>query len=129
MVLEIVLILFFYMKLSSLQASFIEETIFSPLYILVSFVIDKVNIGGYVSLWICLLIHFPVSLYESCLHSSSHIMRNAGLDEAQAGIKIAGKNINNHRNADDTIPMAEREELSTIYVRECSAYVFLQRFL
>ena len=37
-------------------------------------------------------------------------MRNAGLDEAQAGIKIAGRNINNLRYADDTIFMAEREE-------------------
>ena len=37
-------------------------------------------------------------------------MRNAGLDEAQAGIKIAGRNINNLRNADDTILMAESEE-------------------
>ena len=37
-------------------------------------------------------------------------MRNAGLDEAQAGIKIAGRNINNLRYANDTIPMAEREE-------------------
>ena len=37
-------------------------------------------------------------------------MQNAGLDEAQAGIKISGRNINNLRNADDTILMAEREE-------------------
>ena len=37
-------------------------------------------------------------------------MRNAGLDEAQAGIKIAGRNINNLRYADDTTLMAEREE-------------------
>ena len=37
-------------------------------------------------------------------------MRNASLDEAQAGIKIAGKNINNLRYADDTILMAESEE-------------------
>ena len=37
-------------------------------------------------------------------------MRNAGLDEAQAGIKIAGKNINNLRYADDTTLVAEREE-------------------
>ena len=37
-------------------------------------------------------------------------MRNAGLEEAQAGIKIAGKNINNLRDADDTIFMAESEE-------------------
>ena len=37
-------------------------------------------------------------------------MRNAGLEEAQAGIKIAGRNINNLRYADDTILMAESEE-------------------
>ena len=37
-------------------------------------------------------------------------MRNAGLDEAQAGIKVAGRNINNYRYADDTTLMAEREE-------------------
>ena len=37
-------------------------------------------------------------------------MRNAGLEETQAGIKIAGRNINNLRNADDTILMAESEE-------------------
>ena len=42
-------------------------------------------------------------------------MRNAGLDEAQAGIKIAGKNINNLRYADDTILMAEsKEELKSL---------------
>ena len=37
-------------------------------------------------------------------------MRNAGLEEAQAGIKTAGRNINNLRYADDTTPMAESEE-------------------
>ena len=37
-------------------------------------------------------------------------MRNAGLDEAQAGIKIAGRNINNLRYADDTILMAESKK-------------------
>ena len=37
-------------------------------------------------------------------------MRNAGLDEAQAGIKIAGRNINNLRYADDTTHLAESEE-------------------
>ena len=37
-------------------------------------------------------------------------MRNAGLDESQAGIKIAGRDINNFRNADDTTLMAESEE-------------------
>ena len=41
---------------------------------------------------------------------AEHIMRNAGLDEAQAGIKIAGRNINNLRYADDTTLMAESEE-------------------
>ena len=43
------------------------------------------------------------------LHAE-YIMRNAGLDEAQAGIKIAGRNINNLRYADDTTLMAESEE-------------------
>ena len=40
---------------------------------------------------------------------AEYIMRNAGLDEAQAGIKIAGRNINNLRYADDTTLMAESE--------------------
>ena len=45
-------------------------------------------------------------------------MRNAGLDEAQAGIKIAGKNINNLRYADDTTLMAEsEEELKSLLMR------------
>ena len=39
-----------------------------------------------------------------------YIMRNAGLDEAQAGVKIDGRNINNLRYADDTTLMAESEE-------------------
>ena len=41
---------------------------------------------------------------------AEYIMRNTGLDEAQAGIKIAGKNIHNLRYADDTTLMAESEE-------------------
>ena len=41
---------------------------------------------------------------------AEYIMRNTGLDEAQAGIKIAGRNINNLRYADDIILMAETEE-------------------
>ena len=41
---------------------------------------------------------------------AEYIMRNAGLEEAQAGIKIAGRNINNLRHADDTTLMAKREE-------------------
>ena len=44
-------------------------------------------------------------------------MRNAGLEEAQAGIKIAGRNINNLRYADDTTLMAEREELKTLLMK------------
>ena len=41
---------------------------------------------------------------------AEYIMRNTGLDEAQAGIKISGRNINNLRYADDTTLMAESEE-------------------
>ena len=41
---------------------------------------------------------------------AEYIMRNAGLEEAQAGIKIAGRNINNLKYADDTTLMAESEE-------------------
>ena len=45
-------------------------------------------------------------------------MRNSGLDELQAGIKIGGRNINNLRYADDTTPMAEsEEELKSLLMR------------
>ena len=44
-------------------------------------------------------------------------MRNAGLDEAQAGIEIAGRNINNLRYADDTTCMAESEELNNLLMK------------
>ena len=44
-------------------------------------------------------------------------MRNAGLDEAQAGIKIAGRNINNLRYADATTLMAESEELKSLLMK------------
>ena len=44
-------------------------------------------------------------------------MQNAGLDEAQAGIKIAGRNINNVRYADDTTLMAESEELKSLLMK------------
>ena len=44
-------------------------------------------------------------------------MRNAGLDEVQAGIKIAGRNVNNLRYTDDTILMAEREELKSLLMQ------------
>ena len=53
----------------------------------------------------CILSPCLFKLYEE------YIMRNVGLDEAQAGIKIAGRNINNLRHADDTTLMAESEEL------------------
>ena len=44
-------------------------------------------------------------------------MRNAGLDEAQAGVKIAGRNINNLRYLDDTTLMAESEELKSTLMK------------
>ena len=44
-------------------------------------------------------------------------MRNAGLEEAQAGIKIAGRNINNLRYADNTTLMAESEELKSVLMK------------
>ena len=51
---------------------------------------------------------------KSCLFNlyAEYIMRKAGLEETQAGIKIAGRNINNLRYADDTALMAENEELT-----------------
>ena len=52
----------------------------------------------------CILSHCLFNL------STEYVMRNAGLEEAQAGIKIAGRNINNLRYADDTILMLECEE-------------------
>ena len=60
---------------------------------------------------------FGKGVYQGCIllpclfnFYAEYIMRNAGLDEAQAGIKIAGRNINNLRYADDTTLMAESEE-------------------
>jgi len=44
-------------------------------------------------------------------------MQNAGLDEAQVGIKIAGRNISNLTYADDTAPMAESEELKSLLMK------------
>ena len=51
-------------------------------------------------------------ILSSCLFNlyAEYIMRNAGLDEAQAGIKIVGRNTNNPRYSDDTTLMAESEE-------------------
>ena len=59
-------------------------------------------------------------ILSPCLFNlyAKYIMRNAGLDEAQAGIKISGRNINNLRYADDTILMEEREkELKSLLMK------------
>ena len=48
---------------------------------------------------------------------AEYIMRNVGLEEAQAGIRIAGRNINNLRYADDTTLMAESEELKSLLMK------------
>ena len=50
-------------------------------------------------------------------YMQSESMRNAGLDEAQAGIRTAGRNISNLRYADDTILMAESEELKSLLMK------------
>uniref|UniRef100_A0AC11E5C3 Uncharacterized protein n=2 Tax=Ovis aries TaxID=9940 RepID=A0AC11E5C3_SHEEP len=65
-------------------------------------------------------------VHEGCILSpclfnfyAEYIMRNAGLEEAQAGIKIAGRNINNLRYADDTTLMAERKkELRSLLMKK-----------
>ena len=66
-------------------------------------------------------------LHQGCILSpclfnlyAEYIMRNAGLEEAQVGIKIAGRNINNLRYADSTIPMAESEEKLKSFLMEVS---------
>ena len=58
-------------------------------------------------------------ILSPCLFNlyAEYIMRNAGLEEAQAGIKIAGRNINNLRYADDTTLMTEREELKSLLMK------------
>jgi len=58
-------------------------------------------------------------ILSPCLFNfyAEYIMRNAGLEEAQAGIKIAGRNINNLRYADDTTLMAKREELKSLLMK------------
>ena len=59
----------------------------------------------------CVLSPFLFNLY------AEYIMQNAKLDEAQAGIKIAGRNINNLGYADDTTFMAESEEVKSLLMR------------
>ena len=58
-------------------------------------------------------------ILSPCLYNlyAEYIMRNAGLEEAQAGIKIAGRNINNLRYVDDTTLMAESEELKSLLMK------------
>ena len=58
-------------------------------------------------------------ILSPCLFNfyAEYIMRNTGLDEAQAGIKTAGRNINNLRHADDTTFMAESEELKSLLMK------------
>ena len=58
-------------------------------------------------------------ILSSCLFNlyAEYILRNAGLDKAQAGIKIAGRNINNLRYADDTTLMAENKELKILLMK------------
>ena len=68
--------------------------------------------------------HIGKGVCQGCILSlclfnlyAEYIMRNAGLDEAQAGIKIAGRNINNFTYADDTTLMAENEELKSLLMK------------
>ena len=58
-------------------------------------------------------------MLSPCLFNfyAEYIMRNAGLEEAQAGIKIAQRNLNNLRYADDTTLMAESEELKSLLMK------------
>ena len=60
-----------------------------------------------------------VCILSPCLFNlyTEYIMRNAGLEEAQGGIKIAGRNINNLRYADDITLMAEDEELKSLLLK------------
>ena len=63
--------------------------------------------------------------YPTC---AEHLTQNAGLDESQAGIKIAKRNINNLRYADDTIIMAESaEDLKSLLMREWKSQLEIQR--
>ena len=68
-------------------------------------------------------------ILSPCLFNlyAEYIMRNAGLDEAQAGIRITGRKINNLRYADDTTLMAEsEEELKSLLIKEESEKVGLK---
>ena len=71
---------------------------------------DKLQIGK----GVCQGCILSPCLFNFC---AKYIIRNAGLDEAQAGIKIAGRNINNLRYANDTILMAESKELKSLLMK------------
>ena len=78
---------------------------FKPTFLLSAFTfIKRLSL---LSAYLRLLIFLP----------EKYIMQNARLDEAQAGIKIAGRNINNLRYTDDTTLMAEREELKSLLLK------------
>ena len=79
----------------------ILEFRWSTSYKLLILIIDRPNLGPYFGAW------FINPLFN--LHAE-YIMRNTGLEETQAEIKIAGRNINNLRYAEDTTLMAESEE-------------------
>ena len=69
-------------------------------------------------------LHMSKEIYPGCIFSpcllnlyAEYIMRNSGLEEAQAGIKIARRNINNLRYVDNTTLMAESEELKSLLMK------------
>ena len=67
----------------------------------------------------CILLPYLFKFY------AEYIMKNAGLDEAQAGIKIAGRNISHLRYADDTTLMAENEEELKSLLKNFSQFVVI----
>ena len=79
----------------------------------------------YIHYYMYVYIHSSKGVHQGCILSpclfnlyAEHIMRNAGLDEAQAGIKLAGRNINNLRYADDTTLLVEcKEELKSLLMK------------
>ena len=80
----------------------------------------------YTHIYMCIYTHTHIHIWSTISLSAvtlfnlynENIMRNTGLDELQAVIKIVGRNINNLRNADDSILMAEsKEELKNLFMR------------
>ena len=72
-----------------------------------SVALQRVGHDFHFHFWTPYSIHYPI---YTCVCQAEYIMRNAGLEETQAGIKIAGRNVNHLRYADDTTLMAESEE-------------------